>query len=125
MRAGPYAVFGGETYRCVSINKPFVRLLVSESEPPPPGFKLDRGGCSRLVDRTEVSRLFYVETTAVWRGYAVSVDRVKGDKATIGYMGSDMGSFREISQIDNCIWQGTVSVSSLSEIVEQHHEIDL
>ena len=27
MRAGPYAEFGGRTWRCVSIHKPFVRPI--------------------------------------------------------------------------------------------------
>ena len=44
MRAGPYAEWSGRTWRLVSVDKPFVRLLEGGDQPKPEGFELDRSG---------------------------------------------------------------------------------
>ena len=120
MKAGPYAEFEGVIYPCVSVDKPYVRLLAFAPEPPWPGWEQEPWDrWSLLVDRSAVSRLFWVHTKAVWSSWPVDVERVKGDLVTFTYYGTDFPTDNPaIGRRGQSEWQGQVPPSELSDVVE-------
>lgn len=127
MRAGPYAEVDGVTYPAVALHGPTVRILAFGDEQPLPGFEhdgWDRWG--RLVDRSAISRLFWVQTTATWSGRTVTVDNVVGNKATFSYDGDDLPlDTPAVRRIGRFEWQGTVPVDELSDVVEVVTDVPL
>lgn len=120
MRAGHYAVVEGRTYRAVPSGD-YVRLLVSGSEPQPPGFRRDnRGRWKRVVRADEVSRLFHVRTTARWNGTPVEVTSVLGESAEIKTFDPalDPDGRPEISRDRTGEWVGGVPITELTGVVE-------
>jgi len=125
MRAGPYAELQGVIYPSVSLDDPWVRLLAFGPEPPAPGWEHERWDrWSLLVDRSEVTRLFWVRTTAVWSGWPVDVSRVEGDHAIFTYDGTGLPTDNPaIARLGLFEWQGRVPPSELSEVVETVVEV--
>lgn len=122
MRAGPYAVVDGVTYSCGPRHAPEILLLVPKDEPPPRGFERSKGYWERLVARSSVSRLSYVETIATWRKVAVEVLAVSGDRAHVEYRGAGFNGRPELTLTDYAVWSGWVPVSSLTDVVEDELE---
>ncbi|WP_421742476.1 hypothetical protein [Cellulomonas sp.] len=127
MRAGPYAEVDGIVYPAVDVHGPEVRLLAFGDEQPRPDVERDRWNeWSRLVDRSAASRLFWVQTTATWLSWTVTVDRVVGDRATFSYYGDDLPlDDPAVSRIGLLEWQGTVPVDDLSDVVEIATDVPL
>ena len=124
MRAGNYAVWREREYGCVSVYKPFVRLLWRGEEPDEGGFERDhRGVWSRLVDRSEVSRLQSVETWAVWQGRRVEVRSLRGDMAWIEQWQWPAPDHPAAQVLENGLWGGLVPVGELTEVVETVTEV--
>ncbi|MEE6281252.1 hypothetical protein [Georgenia sunbinii] len=126
MRAGHYAVVDGVTYRCERPQGPAILLLAPVDEPQPDGFARDnRGRWRRRVTVADVSRVFFVRTTAIWKGKRVKVDAVLGDDAAIEYTGTDIDGRPELSQREYGVWAGGVTVGSLSDADEEVLEFQL
>ncbi|GHG47771.1 hypothetical protein GCM10011331_08880 [Flavimobilis marinus] len=126
MRAGNYAVWRGREYGCVSVYKPFVRLLWRGEEPDEGGFERDhRGVWSRLVDRSEVSRLQSVETWAVWQGRRVQVVKVAGGRASVQQWQWPVPDHPAARAIENGLWGAKVPVEELTEVVETVTEVPI
>ena len=124
MRAGNYAVWREREYGRVSVYKPFVRLLWRGEEPDEGGFERDhRGVWSRLVDRSEVSRLQSVETWAVWQGRRVEVRSLRGDMAWIEQWQWPAPDHPAAQVLENGLWGGLVPVGELTEVVETVTEV--
>jgi hypothetical protein len=124
VRAGPYAELDDVIYPCVSVDKPYLRLLAFGPEPPAPGWEQEPWDrWSHLVDRSAVTRLFWVHTTAVWERWKVDVDRVKGDVVTFTYYGLGLPTDNpKIGRRGQLEWQGQVHPSELSDVVETVEE---
>ncbi len=126
MRAGPYAEWNGRTWTIVSVNKPFVRLLADGDQPKPEGFELDRSGrWTRVVDRSEVTRIFRVETTASWRGHTVRISHLDGGLAQFTYFGMGLPETPDVARVQSDEWHGVVPVDELSDVLEVVHEVPL
>jgi hypothetical protein len=127
MRAGAYAEVDGVVYPAVDLHGPEVRILAFGDERPHPDVEGDGGSrWSRLVDRSAAGRLFWVQTTATWRSWTVTVDRVVGDRATFSYYGDDLPLDNPaVSRIGLFEWQGTVPVDELSDVVEVVTDVPL
>ena len=127
MKAGAYAEVDGMVHPAVTLHEPEVRLLAFGDEQPFPGFTHEAWDrWSRLLGRTAVDRLFWVQTTATWAGRTVTVDAVVGDRATFSYVGDDLAhDHPDVSRIGMFEWQGSVSVDELSDVVEVVTDVPL
>lgn len=122
MRAGAYAVVGGVTYRSTHADGTPVRLLAPLTDPQPPGFEQDKyRRWSRRVERSELSRTFVVETTAVWKGRQVDVRAVLGNHAH----SEDTDGWPELTHHQHGLWSGSVRVDSLTDVTENVVEVPL
>ena len=130
MRAGSYAVWRGEVFKCR--NHPtvssIVMLVLPASEPQPEGFEKYSRGWRRGVDRWEVSRFFLVSTVAVWQGHRVTVESVWGDQATVS-----ASSHPQDVPVHPAVrrdkgygdWEATVPVWELTEVVQTTRDIQV
>ncbi len=126
MRAGAYATFDGVTYRSDFAYGTPIRLLAPLSDPQPPGFERDQyRRWARRVERSELSRTFFVETTAVWKGKEVDVLSVLGASAYIEYYSEDTDGWPELTHHQHGMWSGDVPVDSLSDVSETVIEVPL
>jgi len=121
-RAGHYAEFDGRVLSIVNPSSPRIRLLLPKSDPQPPGFEPYRGWWTRLVGRDEVTRIFTVETTAVWRGLPVLVSAVDSSSAYVRYFGGGDGPVDELPMVQGGDREGSVPVAELTTVVEIYHE---
>lgn len=125
VKAGKYAEFEGRLYSCASLHKPRVRLHLPGWEDPPDGFtRQPDGRWTRLIERSLVSRLFFVHTEATWQGHPVRVDDVEGDTAHIWSQTYPPPNRPEVWN-DRDSWTADVPVSELCDVVETVHEIPL
>jgi hypothetical protein len=123
MRAGSYAEFEGRVFEIVPPDSGSIRLLLPKSETQPPGFEPYRQWWTKLVERSDVSRLFTVETTAVWRGLPVIVARTDGSSALIRYFGGGHGPVEELPMVQGGDREGGVPIDELTSVVEVYHEL--
>lgn len=126
MRAGHYAEFSGRTYPCAGLRRPRIRPYESLDRPRPEGFEPnDDGMWTRLVDRSEVTRLLDVATVAVWQGRRVTVRQVldgTGD-AVVEQWGAPIPEHPAVQVVENGLWQARVPLDSLTEVVEEVTEV--
>lgn len=126
MRAGVYAVFHGEVFRCIGRDGSRRTLLSPLSGPQPEGFEKHARGWRRLVDRSEISRMFAVSTVAVWQGHRVEVESVWEDQATLSATGNPQDVPRHPAvETDRGYgdWRATVPVWELTEVVETVRDV--
>jgi hypothetical protein len=121
LRAGTYAVWRGREFACLTVpTLGAVRLEWWGTEPPAEGFVRHHSGrWERDVPRGEVSSLEEVKTTANWRGYDVTVDEVRGERALIEqYNWPHPTHHPEVFALDRELWAAWVAVDELSAITQ-------
>lgn len=125
VRAGAYAEYDGRTYACLSVGQAQVVLVVPPGRLVPDGFEHRPDGCwHRVVDKADVSRLFFVDTQASWQGHEVYVQDDFGTRMQIWSDTYPPPSRPEV-QIDRDSWSAMVPVSELRDVVETVSEIPL
>ena len=123
VRAGLYALFEGVTYPA-SADRSGVRLWHPRAEAAPPFFEQRRNGeWEWRVGFDEVTALTYVETTARWKGNPITVERVRGDRAEICYVGNDIDAGPDLQYEPHGVWRGAVPVHDLTHVIQLPRDV--
>lgn len=125
MRAGPYAVVDGVTYSAGRLDGQTIWIDVPECQPAPEGITRPSHPRRRGIQRSATQRLFYVTTSARWKGREVAVDAVVDGEAMIEAHGAGFPGSPELKLVDHATWRGHVPVESLTDVVEDVVEVAL